>query len=182
MSGRRFLLLAICLVFINTADVAGENAVSVIDSLIQLALKNNPDIQAAQYNEAAAQYRAEAAGVLPDPKMSIAAINLPRTSLGLDETPMSGIVLGLSQTIPWPSKLSTRGKIADLMTKIKTQDIAARENSIIRMVTEGYYEYSYWSAAENILDQHSCLLLTLNNITLLQVHRRRQLKGCHRGT
>lgn len=162
MSRKAVFLVVVCL---NLAATAG--AQEVLDSLIRVALKNNPRIQSARFEQAAAEYRAEAAGVLPDMQFMVAAMNLPRTSLSLDETPMSGVVFGVSQMVPWPSKLSAKGKIAGLMTDIEAQDVSVREDNIIRLMAESYYEYSYWSEAERILDRHleltGSIILTAEN-------------------
>ncbi len=159
MFRRGMLLLAVCL-----SLTAAANAGEVLDSLIQTALKNNPDIQAAEFQKASADYRAEAAGVLPDPQLSLATMNLPWKSLALDETPMSAVVVGFSQAIPWPSKLGSRGKIAHFQSAMDSLDVTARRNNIVRMVTDGYYEYSYWCLADSILDENIALIGSIIDI------------------
>jgi outer membrane protein TolC len=81
---------------------------TTLDSLIGIALQTNPDIQAAGYARDEAEFRSRVSGALPDPKVMLAALNMPRSSLALDETPMSGFQIGIEQTIPWPGKLRSR--------------------------------------------------------------------------
>ncbi len=138
------------------ADDISEN--HALDSLIQIALERNPTIQAADYKRIAAYNRAEYAGWLPDPMLSAAVLNLPRTSLSLDETPMSSLSLGLSQLIPWPGKLSAKADIARLHVDIKAVDLAARRDNIVRQVTHYYYDYSYWTLIEIVLTESQQLV------------------------
>ena len=131
------------------ADNFSEN--NTLDSLIEVALERNPAIHAAEYKRSASEYQAEFAGWLPDPKLSAAVINLPRTSLSFDETPMSGVVFGLSQSVPWPGKLSAKADIASLDSDIRAMDLAARKNSTVRLVTHYYYDYSHWTLVGTVL-------------------------------
>ncbi|MDH4158392.1 MAG: TolC family protein, partial [candidate division Zixibacteria bacterium] len=119
---RKGILTLICLLGIPLAGMAVDNHASqTLDSLIGVALEANPDIRAAQFDLAAAEYGARTAGSLPDPQLSAGALNLPRTSLSLGETPMSAFSIGLSQAIPWPGKLRARGAIARLQARATAQ-------------------------------------------------------------
>jgi outer membrane protein TolC len=149
---------------------AGLNAQEVqeqrlIDSLVKVALENNPEIKSADFTRMALVHKAATSGLIPDPRLSIAAVNLPRTSLSLDETPMSGISIGLTQEIPWPGKLRARRHIADLETDIQEQNVRISQNRIARLVTDSYYEYSFWSLAKQINEENLRLTEWLIGIT-----------------
>jgi outer membrane protein TolC len=120
---------------------------ATLDSLIELAKINNPELTAAQYQTTAAEQQAKAAGALPDPQIGLAAMNLPRSSFAFDETPMTGVQVGLTQMIPWPGKLGDRAKVARSRHKMSGAASRAVENSVERQVSEAYYEYAYWYAA-----------------------------------
>ena len=85
-------------------------------------------------------------------------MNLPRSSFALDETPMSGIQLGLTQAIPWPGKLSAMGEKADLQKDFQSQTTFAERNRLIRQVTQSYYNYAYWKKAGDITQENIKLL------------------------
>ena len=162
-----FLLFQIALIFLLCLpDLRGEDHKGnhIIDSLIQIALENNPEILSGRYMHQSAEYKAKSAGAVPDPKFTIAALNLPRSSLSLNETPMSGIALGLSQTIPWPGGLKAKKAVAQLQSDNKKQDIRRRENNIIRMVKHYYYDYSYWVKAKLVVDANIELIQFNTNI------------------
>ena len=147
----------------NNISLAGEIDI-VLDSLIQVALEKNPDIIAAESNYQAAQYNKKASGWLPDPIILIAGSNLPYTSLSLGQTAMSGVSIGFSQKIPWPSKLSSKKNIAGLKTRERKIAHLAWENKIVRMVKSAYFEFSYWRLVEDIIDENILVMKSLAEI------------------
>jgi outer membrane protein TolC len=151
------LALLTCLVFLVFADraVSGEETLKI---LIEKALQNNPALGAMSSNKKAAYSSARASGALPDPMLSIAVVNLPVNSFSLDETPMSGVGVGLSQRIPWPGKLGDHTDLANI--GYHKADVAEREirNRIVREVSQSYYEYSYWTESGRTLEEYLELL------------------------
>jgi len=93
------ICLVICVLLAPAGRASNESANQTLDSLITAALERNPAIHAAEHIRSAARYQAKSVGWLPDPKLSVAVLSLPRTSFSFDETPMSGVSLGLSQSI-----------------------------------------------------------------------------------
>jgi len=152
-------VLCLAIIFTGTVESRAEN--KTLDSLIRAALVANPDIKAAAYQRQAAEYKAGTVGKLPDPVLSLGAVNLPKSSLSFDETPMSAVIVGLSQTVPWPGKLKKKSSIARLETQIKQTALNSRENAIVRMVTSSYYEYAYWNDARDIIERNITLVNTL---------------------
>ncbi|MCP4703663.1 MAG: TolC family protein [candidate division Zixibacteria bacterium] len=161
----KFILFSlIFLVFQIEAKAQKFSGSRILDSLIQVALENNPEILSSKYSFQAAEFKAKSAGTIPDPKFMIAALNMPRSSLSFDETPMSGIALGVSQTLPWPGRSKAQKAVAQLLSKKQQQNILQNENNIIRMVKHFYFEYSYWTKARQILDNNLELIGFLINI------------------
>lgn len=145
-----FWLTGAMILLSNTDCQAGPET---LDSLIRTALTNNRDLIAADKRYQSMKYRSESAGALPDPKISLSAMNLPRKSLSLTGMEMSGIAIGLSQTIPWPARLSSNSRIARFQTEIELANSQSLRNSIVRQVKHYYYEYSYWNFAANLLEE-----------------------------
>lgn len=134
---------------------------AVLDSLINTALENNPEIRASENNISAAQYNSRSKGWLPDPVISMAISNVPGSSLALDKTPMSGIALSFTQKIPWPGKLSSERAISGLMVEKSAWRKTAVENRIIRSVKAAYYDYSFRDLGSAIVDENLVLLQAL---------------------
>jgi|GEM_PF-6235045 len=152
MSGplRLGTVLAVLLLSGSTLQAAD----SVLDSLLAVALKNNPELNSARQVEQAAIHDSRSAGALPDPTLSVAAMNMPRGSFILDEAMMSGIGLGIHQMIPWPGKLRARTEFAGLLGQQQHQSTRAVGNRLIREVSKAYYEYSYWRLAQNLIAEN----------------------------
>ena len=130
----------------------------VLDSLIAVALKNNPELSAAAYTRQSTGYAAQSAGALPDPSLSVGFMNLPTNSLALDETPMSGVVFGFTQKIPWPGKLKARTDLANNRQVESEANEQVVRNRIVREVTDAYLDYSYWSQSLKIIEAYLELL------------------------
>ncbi|MBN1213264.1 MAG: TolC family protein [candidate division Zixibacteria bacterium] len=155
-------VLCLVLIIISAPNSRADN--KTLDSLIKAALAANPDIRAAEYQRQAAEYEAGATGKLPDPVLSLGAVNLPKSSLSFDETPMSAVVVGLSQTVPWPGKLKKKSSLARLDSQFKQTVINSEENAVVRMVTSSYYEYAYWKEAREIIERNQALVGSLAEV------------------
>ncbi len=155
----------IFLISLSGAKSEDLEKTGTLDSLIQIALRNNPDILGGKLTLESAEFGSKSSGTLPNPMLSIAAMNLPRKSLAMDKSPMSGIVVGFMQTIPWPGMLKTEKAMARLQTATEGQNLVMMENQIARMIKQFYYEYSYWTFAGQILDTNIRLVQALMDIS-----------------
>lgn len=144
------------LVFVLTG-ASLKAADGVLDSLVAVALQNNPELKSALAGEQAAVYDSKAAGALPDPMFSVAAMNMPRGSFILNEAMMSGVGLKFQQEIPWPGKLRARSQMAELDRQRQHENARAVGNRLIRAVSEAYYEYSFWRLNRQLIDQNIAL-------------------------
>ncbi len=82
-----------------------------LDTLIAVALRNNPGIKMAGYESRAAEARIGPAATLPDPQLSIMAENVPSNfTLTSDEMTMFP-QLKIMQMFPWFGKLSAAGDV-----------------------------------------------------------------------
>ena len=86
-----------------------------LDRLVQTALEQNPEVQAAERRWEAASARPSQARALPNPTVSLAYWNagspFPGTSVGENE--MSFVEPMVMQRLPFPGKLGLRGEIAE---------------------------------------------------------------------
>jgi len=152
------IIVAICLLVMAHGTSISADDSAVLDSLIALALQHNPDIASAKFDAEASQFESQGSGRLPDPQVGIAAMNLPYSSLKLGETPMSGISVGITQGIPWPTKLSNRHSLAEIKAELARTGVADRQNAIVRMVTQAYYDFVYQSRALDIIEENIDLI------------------------
>jgi outer membrane protein TolC len=67
---------------------------------------------------------------------------------------MSGISVGLSQTIPWPGMLFAKSKVSKLTAEVEASGAKSMSNTLVRQIKHYYYEYSYWIFAENVVNDN----------------------------
>ena len=154
MAIRGFYRSALLLVFLSMPAAQSFGGPLALDSLIKKALNNNTNIIAAKYWHSSADFASKAAGALPDPQLTIAASNMPRSSLSFDQTPMSGKSIGFMQPIPWPGKLSAKSRLANSLTDVQSENVKIARNRVVRQVRESYYDYSYWVLATKLIDEN----------------------------
>ncbi|TRX55153.1 TolC family protein [Thalassomonas sp. M1454] len=91
------------ILFLLTAIVgfqANANNVLSFEQLIQLAHQNDPWLKGNKYKQSAVEARSTASSTLPDPQISISAMNLPTDSWDFDQEPMTQLKVGVSQMFP----------------------------------------------------------------------------------
>ena len=82
-----------------------------LDSLIAMAMRNNPEIRAARFESSAAEARISPARTLPDPQLSLMAANVPSNfTLTSDQMTMFPQV-SIMQKLPWFGKLGAAGDV-----------------------------------------------------------------------
>lgn len=108
------------LAFFSGSGVAQKNSEHVtmireenLPSLIEEVLSHNPDIAAEVYKMDAAFRRVPQAGALDDPELVFKLMEIPGTKF--NEAMYANIEL--MQVIPFPTKLSTRRSLANLLTE-----------------------------------------------------------------
>jgi outer membrane protein TolC len=94
----------------DTAGAAAreEQAAAELDSLVALALRRAPALQARDADLLAAREEISVAGALPDPMVAFSATGEEYPGGGLGTEPMSVAALEFTQTIPWPGKRGRR--------------------------------------------------------------------------
>ncbi len=111
------LLLAALLFAISSGpaiSAAGEQT-GLLNSLVGIALRDNPELLAARARWQIYRNRIVPAAALDDPTLSFSLNNYPVDTFRDDETPMTGKVFKLSQRFPFPGKLAARQDAARLL-------------------------------------------------------------------
>jgi len=156
--------LAICLAVLTLLPQASSAQELILDSLIAEGLRANPDLKAAKVSFQAEKLRAKAYGTLPDPTLGLAFSNLPVDSYDLDQTPMSGISLGITQMVPFPAKLRTKSKIGHLTATASGLSHIEFANLLIRKIKSAFYNLSYWNKSIEIIKENIALMEGLEQV------------------
>jgi len=122
--------------FVASAEPLTEN------QAVSLALKENQGVAAMDARAEAFRQIPDQAGALPDPELSLGAVNLPVDSFSTTAENMTQIQLGLSQKFPFPGKRGLSEQAAGFEA-----DSARFESSEIRLRTERDVRISWWNLA-----------------------------------
>lgn len=125
-----------------------------LDELIQIAEKENPEIEAARRRWQAALRRPAQVASLPDPMFSYSRwIESVETRVGPQEN-----VFMLSQRIPFPGKLGLRGKMAEQDAFAQEMQYTATARDVVYKVKTAYYDLYWIDRSLAILNDYLSLL------------------------
>jgi cobalt-zinc-cadmium efflux system outer membrane protein len=137
----------------STAEVnVPENA--TVDDYVRLALQRNPGIIAARQKVSASHERIVQEKSLDDPMLKVAPIGeMAETAAGQVDT-----MMGVSQKLPFPGKLATKGKIASREADAASQELVQTQLSVTDDVRRAYWSYYFTSRAIEVTQQNRDLL------------------------
>ena len=143
-----------------------ELRVSLRD-LTSEAMKNNPEIVAAQKGYEASRQKPTQESSLPDPMVSVGytSIGKPLPGFGLGTEPTANIGVMYSQEIPYPGKLKLRGEIASKEADATFQQYQVVQLNVISRLKQAYYRLQYTYAASDLLKRNRDLLSKLLSVT-----------------
>lgn len=138
-----------------------------LHDLLAEALRNNPEILAAQKRYEAARQRPRQAASLPDPMISPGynSSGYPWPGAGLGREPTSNIGFMVTQEFPYPGKLKLQGEIAQREAEAEFQRYQSTQLSVVSRVKQAYYRLAYTYAALDVLERNIQLLSKLLRIT-----------------
>jgi outer membrane protein TolC len=124
------------------------------------ALRNNPEILAAQKRYEAARLRPRQESSLPDPVLSLgyASSGSPRPFAGLGEEPTSNAGVTLAQEFPFPGKRRLRGEIAGKEAEAELQDYRAVQLSVVSRLKQAFHRLRHTYDLIDVLRQNQDLL------------------------
>jgi cobalt-zinc-cadmium efflux system outer membrane protein len=140
----------------SAAAQAGND--EVVAGLVHEALTNNPALEAAVQRALAAEKAVSPAGVLPDPQVTLGAMNLPVNSFSFQQEPMTGKLVSLMQTFPWPGKLGLAEDMArDEAAAVGFQRDEVR-NQLAAMVARAYFDLYAVDRSRETVEKNKVLM------------------------
>ncbi|HCS13966.1 MAG: TolC family protein [Zetaproteobacteria bacterium CG06_land_8_20_14_3_00_59_53] len=130
----------------------------------QLVVQNNPALFAAGKRAEAMATVPSQAGSLPDPMLSLSALNLPVDSFSNTQETMTQMQLGLSQRIPFPGKLALQSEVADYQAEAALQDRREFRLLLLRNTRIHWWNMAYLGKALSIIRHNQELLRNLVRI------------------
>jgi cobalt-zinc-cadmium efflux system outer membrane protein len=141
MKSKLFFLLLISIGAFSIISAQENN--ETIQVLIDRAVEVSPKIKMLESKKNAADARVEANSNLPDPMLTLGLMNLPTNSFSFTQEPMTGKMIGLSQAVPFPGKLSAAADVLNKDTEITQEEINDSRNEVINNVRQTYYDLSF---------------------------------------
>lgn len=130
-----------------------------LDSLVDLALRENQDLLAMESRAAAFESRIGPAGAWDDPQVIVGVMNLPLPSFDFDGTPMTqAATVQLRQMIPFPGKLDLRTAAAEAEYATVSAEFADRRLQVATSVRAAYYDLYTVERSLEITRRHLDLL------------------------
>ena len=136
-----------------------------LEDLIAEALSNNPEIQAAERMVDAKRAVPPQQRTLPDPTISGGWMGniVPPFSIQAGD-PSSARVLSLSQEIPFPGKLSLRGRIADTEADAERWNYQRTKLAVVSNLKQTYYDLAFVEKSIQTVEKDKDLLEKLAKI------------------
>ena len=156
--GRRWPAHITAVVFSLFALSDAHAAPLGIEQAREMALKNNPGLASAGKRAAALSHLPSQVSTLPDPRLSLNAMNLPTDSFSTTQENMTQLQIGLSQDIPFPGKLRLKGEAARLEAEAARLDVDEFRLQLIRNVRIAWWNLFYLDRALEIVRRNQALL------------------------
>lgn len=130
-----------------------------MEKLIDEALRNNPDLKAAEDRIEAAGERPPQEESLDNPRLGLGLMNIPTDTFKFTQEPMTQKQVSFIQKLPFPGKLPLKGDIARKDLDIAKEDLLERRNNLIMQVKTTYH---------NLLLINKTIAVTKENLDLLR--------------
>ena len=161
-------MLALCS-FSAAAHAQSPEATVPLAGLVTEAEGRNPDILRARHAARAAHEVPSRVGSLPDPMISVSLQNVPFNNVALDASPMTGILIGVSQAVPFPGKLGRREDYAEATAIAAERDADLVRALVALRVKEAYWRLSFAERAYEISSRSERVINSMVNAAIARL-------------
>lgn len=137
-----------------------EGVVTGLDTLVDEADRNNPQILAARHAWKAASQTPSQVSTPPDPQITVQqfSVGSPRPFAGFTNSDFAYVGLGISQDLPYPGKLRLRGEVAQQDAAAEREQYWAVRRAVVEQLKAAYFKLAYEHQELKILDGDGKLL------------------------
>ncbi|MCB1218202.1 TolC family protein [bacterium] len=129
--------------------------------LVNMALENSPELRPYRTQLGIQAARTRQAGAMRDPMFMFNLMNFPAPQLPVDDTPMTMVSLGFSQSFEGYGKRKLRRNISNLEEQLTQYSLAQRELDLVGQVSDAYFEMLETQARLRILNENIELMRIL---------------------
>ncbi|WP_297308147.1 TolC family protein [Neptuniibacter sp.] len=154
-------LLTVATFFLGAESLfaAEVNSVALSENLaVTIAVSDNPNL--AEVNE---RYKAlldvpSQVGALPDPMVSLNAMNFPTDTFSRDQEPMTQLQVGISQVFPFPGKLGLKEEAAEYEATAAGHSVDEVRLQLVKNVKSKWWQLYYLDRALETIKNNQALL------------------------
>ena len=151
-------------IFLGIMSIASVNA-QELESLIEQAELNNPEIQAYELRYNIASEKINEVNTLPNTEISAGVFaSEPETRTGAQKARFSA-----KQMIPWFGTITARENYASSMADAQYEDLVIAKRKLNLAVSQSYYRLYAIRAKQKVLDENIELLKTYERLALTSV-------------
>ena len=155
-----FSLFLTQLLIVNNNVYASEVNSSVLNehSAVEVAVSDNPNLAEVQERYKALLEVPSQVGALPDPMVSLNAMNFPTDSFYRDQEPMTQLQVGVIQVIPFPGKLGLKEEAAEYDAKAAGHSVDEVRLLLVKNVKSKWWQLYYLDRALDTVKSNQALL------------------------
>ncbi len=133
--GRSFIF---CYIFVALVFITDISTAQSIDSLVNEAIKNNPQLKSLQYKITAAERRSESVSTMPPPNFSVEFSQVPTNTVNILNESVSND-FSLSQMFPTGGKLNAMAEVERQNVKVEGNNFESYKTNLIAQLKMSYY-------------------------------------------
>ncbi len=158
------LIVSSLFILLSAISVFGQTEKYSLNELIELATENSPQLESIRNKIKADKSRSIINSNLPDPLISLGFSNIPVNSFSFTQEPMTGKMISLSQSIPFPGKLNEIENLNNFDALISFSELKEDQSKISFQVKNLFFML-YYSLKENeVLKDKKELIIALSEI------------------
>jgi outer membrane protein TolC len=138
--GKLALAAIVLLMLLPPAATASEATDLRLRAAIARALAQNPELEEMELRIEAARNRVPQARALPDPTLTVGAVNVPVPSFSFGRDDMTMKMASLEQIVPAPGKRRAAAAVADADVEIVRSMHAEHVNRLVSEVVDSFFE------------------------------------------
>lgn len=129
-----------------------------LNDAVAIAIADNPSLAAMQARFEAMSAIPSQVGTLPDPVLSVGALNFPTDTFHVGQEAMTQVQIGISQRLPYPGKLALREEVSSFEAYAAGNTVDEARLRLVRDVQSSWWTLHYLDKSLGILAQNQELL------------------------
>lgn len=148
-----------CFIYLLLAfPVYGAEEILSLGQAVTESVAVNPDLAAIQARARAMADIPAQKGVLPDPTLTAAVANLPTDTFSMTQEPMTQVIVGLSQKLPFPGKLALQQQAAEDEGQAAGSDAQEKRLQLVLDVETVWWNLFYLDRALETVERNKKLM------------------------